>query len=90
MQADGDGNVLHMDPHEVAAYELYRAHVDAGGRNRDNLPYSAEMTQLAHQFNTATGLNWTEGEVWLEIKRVTKYGEGHIQDYLASHASGQP
>lgn len=84
MQVDSQTHaVTQMDPHEVALFVLYRAQLAAGGRTRDDLPYTAEFDNLRTQYNQQTPPQQVDQfEFWGMLRYVLKYGEEHMEAYL--------
>ena len=86
MQGDGQGNIAHMEPNEIALFNLYMAQVQAGGRDRDDLPYTPEFDQLLTSYNQATSNSISHRNLWLLLKQILKYGIANIQKYLGEYA----
>ena len=85
MQADGDGNVVQMEAHEVTLSKRTTSRLAAAaGRDRDDLPYTDEFDQLRDHFNQQAGRNDSPRQFWLLLKHVLKYGVRNIARFLES------
>ncbi len=85
MQGDGQGNITDMEPNEIALFNLYMEQVRAGGRGRDDLPYTHEFDQLLANYNQATSNSISHRNLWLLLKQILKYGIANIQKYLGEY-----
>lgn len=84
MKNDSDTKeVLQMDPLEIEIFKLYRhMAADVPVKSRDDLPYSPEFDRLRSDFNSTSGEQYDHRQIWHLLRRVLKYGENHIEDYL--------
>ena len=75
--------VTQMSQLEIELFVLYRDQLVApSGRNRDDLPYTAEFDNLRSQYNQQTLQALSPYDFWGLLKYVLKYGEDHIEAYL--------
>ena len=85
METDpGTGDVTHMDRHEIAIFLRYREQLAAGGRTRDELPYTPEFDNLRGAYNQDADEPLDHRGLWRHLRKVLKCGEVRIEAYLRS------
>jgi len=88
MQGDRNG-VYQMDPDEILIYNLYRQQRNAqGGLTRDHLPYTPNFDQMRATYNQQATQPLSDREFWRQLIYVLKYGEDHIDTFLAPQTAG--
>lgn len=84
VQEEPDGTIVYMDDNEIILFQLYRAQLNNGGRSRDDLQHTPECDSLRNDYNEQTGLQLDRREFWVQLQKVLKRGEEHIEEYLTT------
>jgi hypothetical protein len=72
------GAISHMEPGEIALYELYQVE----GLPRGDLPYTPAFERIVAGYNGRMNTNTTHHDVWRMLENVLKQGEEKIATFL--------